>query len=154
VSETIVPAYGRAEQLAADPRVVREALRAYFAVADRWQLKTDEGRRLLGAPSESTYFTWKKRGVDSISPDTLLRISYVLSIAAFLRRLFGGAPERADEWMRRPNSGPLTRGRSALEFVLDGGVVALDELHGFLQSDTGSGAPVTIESAVRTSAQA
>ena len=152
MTEPMVPAYERAEQLADDPRVVREALRAYFAVADRWRLKADEGRRLLGAPSESTYFTWKKKGVDSISPDTLLRISYVLGIAAFLRRLFGGAPERADTWMRRPNSGPLTRGRPALEFVLDGGVVALDELHSLLQSDVGSGTPVTTESAVRTSA--
>lgn len=150
--ERAVPGYDRAEQLAGDPRVVRQALRAYFAVAHRWQLNTDESRRLLGAPSESTYFNWKRKGVDSISPDTLVRISYVLGIAAFLRRLFSGAPEVADDWMRRPNSGPLTHGRPALDFVLDGGIVALDELHGLLQSDAGGGTPVTIESVVHASA--
>jgi hypothetical protein len=140
-----MPNYGRAEQLAGDPRVVREALRAFFAVADRWDLKADEGRRLLGAPSESTYFVWKKKGAGSVSPDTLIRISYVVGIAALLRRLFSGAPERARQWMRRPNSGPLTGGRTALEFVLDGGVVALDELHGVLLSDVGSGTPVSTD---------
>ncbi len=152
MSELTVPAHGRAEQLAGNPRVVREALRAYFRVVDRWQVKTDEGRRLLGGPSESTYFTWKRKGTESLSPDTLTRISYVLGIAALLQRLFSGAPDRADEWMRRPNSGPLTEGRSALDFVLEGGVVALDELHGLLQSDAGGGPPVTIESGHPTSA--
>jgi hypothetical protein len=142
---TPIPDYARAERLATDPRVVRAGLQAFFAVAERWDLKTEEARRLLGSPAESTFFTWKKRGIDSVSPDVLLRISYVLGIAALLQRLFAGAPERANQWMRQPNTGPLTRGRTALEFVLEGGVVAMDELHGLLQSDVGGGAPVSVE---------
>jgi hypothetical protein len=46
--------------------------------------------------------------------------------------------------MRQPNTGPLTHGQSALQFVLEGGLVALDELHGLLQSDVGGGAPVSV----------
>lgn len=144
-----MPSYSRAEQLAGDPRVVREALRAFFAVADRWGLRADEARRLLGAPAESTYFSWKNRAPSSLSPDVLVRISYLLGVAALLRRLFAGAPDQADRWMRQPNNGPLTRGRTALDFVLEGGVVALDELHGLLQSDAGGGAPVRVEAAAR-----
>ena len=136
--------YARAEQLATDPTVVREGLRAFFAIADRWELKTDEARRLLGSPSESTYFKWKKNEIRSLSPDMLLRVSYVLGIAALLRRLFAHAPERANKWIKLPNTGPLTQGRTALEFVLEGGLVALDELNCQLQSDAG-GAPFSSE---------
>jgi hypothetical protein len=141
---SLVPDYARAERLASDRAVVRAGLRAFFAVAERWGLKTDEARRLLGSPSESTYFEWKRKGVASLSPDVLLRVSYVLGIAALLGRLFAGAPERANKWMKLPNAGPLTRGRTALEFVLEGGLVALDDLNGLLQSDVG-GSPVSNE---------
>jgi hypothetical protein len=138
------PSYQRAEAVAGDPRVVRAALRAFFAVADRWGLRTDEARRLLGSPAESTFFVWKRKGVDAVSPDVMVRISYVLGIAAFLERLFAGAPERARVWIRQPNTGPLTQGRTALEYLLEGGVVALDALHGLLQSDAGGGLPVSV----------
>jgi hypothetical protein len=137
--------YQRAEALAQDPRAVRAALRAFFAIAERWSLSTDEARRLLGSPSESTFFAWKRDGARSVSPDAMLRVSYVLGIAALLERLFAGSPARAKQWMRQPNTGPLTRGRSAIELVLEGGLVALDELHGLLQSDAGGGAPVATD---------
>jgi hypothetical protein len=150
--DPLIPDYTRAERMADDPKVVRASLRAYFAIAERWGLKADEARRLLGAPSESTFFAWKKNGVASVSPDVLVRISYVLGIAALLKRLFLGAPHRGNNWMRQPNAGPLTQGRTALEFVLDGGLVALDELHGLLQSDVGGGAPVSVESLMSTPA--
>jgi hypothetical protein len=136
------PDQARAEALADDPRVVAAAMRAFFAVADRWELTAEQARRLLGAPAERTYYSWKREGVERISPDALMRISYVLGIAALLERLFAGAPERAQGWMRRPNTSPLTAGRSALDFVLDGGLVALDELRSWLQTDAGGGAPV------------
>jgi hypothetical protein len=141
---TAAPDYRRAETMANDPRIVRASLRAFFAVADRWRLKADEARRLLGAPSESTYYSWKKHGATALSPDVLMRISYVLGIAALLERLFQAAPARAPQWMRQPNAGPLTNGRTAIEFALEGGLVALDQLHGMLQSDAG-GAPVSLE---------
>jgi hypothetical protein len=142
--------YTRAERLASDPVVVGSALRAFFAISDRWGLKAAEARRLLGSPSESTYFSWKKKGVTGVSPDVLLRISYVISIAALLERLFAGAPERAHKWMTSPNKGPLTKGRTALEFALEGGLIALDELNGLLQSDVGGGAPVSTDAIVAT----
>ncbi len=144
--------YGQAERLAANPRHVRAALSAFFAIAGRWGLKTDEARRLLGSPSESTYFNWKSKGVTSVSPDVMIRISYILGIAALLERLFAAAPHRANAWIRQPNSGPLTRGRTALDFLLDGGLVAMDELHGVLQSDVGAGAPVTTSPPTRVPA--
>ncbi len=140
------PSYSRAESLAANPRAVRAALRLYFAIVERWGLKGDEARRLLGSPSESTYFSWKKQGVDAVSPDVMLRLSYTLGIAALLQRLFSAVPERAAPWMRTANHGPLTAGRSPLELVLEGGPVALDRLYGQLTDDAGGGLPVTVPS--------
>jgi len=142
------PNHARAEALAADPRAVEAATRAFFALAERWKLSGDEARRLLAAPSERTYHGWKSGKVGRLGPDGLVRISYLLGIAAFLDRLFAGAPERAAAWMKCPNQSALTGGRSALAFVLDGGVVALDALHGSLQAEVGGGSPVTTLAAV------
>lgn len=143
-----VPNYAQAERLAGESRFVRQGLRAFFAVADRWGLKADEARRLLGSPSGSTYYAWKSKGVNTVSPDVMIRVSYILGIAALLERLFAAAPERAKQWINQPNMGPLTRGRTALDYLLEGGLVAMDELHGLLQSDAGSGSPTRHESAV------
>jgi Protein of unknown function (DUF2384) len=141
-SMELVPDYSKAERLAGDSRHVRAGLRAFFAIADRWDLRVDEARRLLGSPSESTYHGWKSRGVAKVSPDVMVRISYIIGIAALLERLFAGAPDRANTWMRQPNTGPFTRGRTALDYLLEGGLVAMDELHGLLQSDAGAGSPL------------
>ena len=133
--------FSLAERLAGDPHRVGVALRAFYAIADRWGLKADDARRLLGSPSESTYFEWKRKPPSSLSPDSMVRISYLLGMAALLERLFATAPERANAWVSQPNSGPLTEGSTALEYMLDGGLVAMDELFGQLQSDAGFGSP-------------
>jgi hypothetical protein len=117
--------------------MAESALDAFFALAERWQLDSEEQRILLGSPSASTLFAWKKSRAARLAPDVLVRISYLLGIAAALSRVFALAPARAAVWMRTANDGPLTRGRTPLSVALDGGVVALHSLRMLLEHDAG-----------------
>ena len=64
-----------------DPRPNRPdatALGAFFALAEVWDLNTDQQIVLLGNPSRSTYFKWKKEKGD-VSGDTEERISHLMA---------------------------------------------------------------------------
>lgn len=91
-------------------------LAAFFALADVWALTTEQQITLLGSPSRSTYFKWKKdKGV--VSGDTEERISHLIATYKALQILFPEAL-RADAWLRRANR--FFQGRSALEVMLGG----------------------------------
>lgn len=91
-------------------------LETFFALASVWNLNTDQQITLLGSPSRSTYFKWKKAG-GSPSVDTEERISHLIAIYKALQILFP-EPARADAWLRRSNR--FFQGRSALDVLLDG----------------------------------
>src|SRR3546814_6100342 len=73
------------------------ALRGFFRLAEAWQLRAAEQRRLLGDPPESTFYKWKREQGGSLGRDTLARISYLLGIWNSLQILF---PDQAtaDAW--------------------------------------------------------
>lgn len=112
------------------------ALRAFFAIAERWGLKVAEQRRLLGDPPESTFYKWKRERGGALSRDVLERISYVLGIYKNLQILFPEA-ERADGWVRKPNAAPTFGGRSALERMLSGNVADLYVVRQYLDAQRG-----------------
>src|SRR5580698_2888892 len=66
-------------------------LRAFVAIADRWNLTEAQRLLVLGLPSQSTYYGWVKAARlhqdITLSVDTLLRISAVLGIHKALRIL-------------------------------------------------------------------
>ncbi|SEW24773.1 Protein of unknown function [Luteibacter sp. 329MFSha] len=112
------------------------ALRAFFALAERWKLRTAEQRTLLGEPPESTYFKWKKQQDGTPSRDVIERISYLLGIWKDLQILFPD-PAQADAWVRRPNDAPLFAGRSALDRMLSGNVADLYVVRQYLDAQRG-----------------
>lgn len=112
------------------------ALRAFFAIAERWGLRVADQRRLLGEPPESTFYKWKREREASLGRDVLERISYVLGIYKSLSILFPDA-ERADAWVHRPNSAPAFGGRSALERMLSGNVADLYVVREYLDAQRG-----------------
>lgn len=114
------------------------ALRAFFRIAEQWQLTTEQARRLLGDPPNSTFFQWKKQRDGNLGRDTLERISYLLGIFKALELLFPN-PEQADGWVRRPNDAPLFGGRPALERMLSGNVADLYEVRRYLDVQRGWG---------------
>lgn len=112
------------------------ALRAFFKLADRWQLRVTEQRKLLGDPPESTFYKWKRERDGALGRDTLERISYLLGIFKALAILFPQA-DRADVWLRKPNIAPTFGGHSALERMLSGNVSDLFVVRQYLDAQRG-----------------
>jgi hypothetical protein len=112
------------------------ALRTFFRIAEAWQLKPEEARRLLGEPPRSTFFLWKRTGDGRLTRDTLERVSYVLGIYKALQILLP-VEDAADNWIRRPNSAPLFGGKPALERMLSGNVADLYVVRQYLDAQRG-----------------
>ncbi len=112
------------------------ALKAYFNMAQHWQLNNAQQIKLLGDPSRATFFRWKKEDVKDISQDTFERISYLLGIYKALHILFT-IPEQANTWLHRNNQADIFAGRSALEFMLQGKMINLFETRKYLDGQRG-----------------
>jgi hypothetical protein len=112
------------------------ALRAFFKLAERWELRIGDQRKLLGDPPESTFYKWKRQQEGSLSRDVLERISYLLGIYKDLQILFTD-PKQADAWVHKPNDAPLFGGRSAMQRMLSGNVADLYVVRQYLDAQRG-----------------
>ncbi|WP_201313285.1 MbcA/ParS/Xre antitoxin family protein [Dyella sp. EPa41] len=112
------------------------ALRAFFNLAERWNLRIADQRRLLGDPPESTFYKWKRLQEGTLGRDTLERISYLLGIWKDLQILFPDA-QQADGWVHRANQAPLFAGQSALQRMLSGNVADLYVVRQYLDAQRG-----------------
>ncbi len=119
------------------PRQLSAAgLRAFLRLSELWRLSVAEQMRLLGLRSRSTWFKWRRDPEVDLPPDTLERLSYLLGIYKALQLLFPD-PQRADEWLRRPNDAAPFGGRSALERMLSGQVADLYVVRQYLDAERG-----------------
>ena len=112
------------------------ALRAFFRIAKRWQLSTEQERQLLGNPGRSTYFRWKRDLAGPVPHDVLERISYLLGIYKALHILFPDDAQ-ADAWVNRANGAPLFGGGTALARMLGGQVADLFVVRQYLDAQRG-----------------
>lgn len=96
--------------------------RGLFRIMDAWEVRDSDAQVLLGKPSRTTFYAWKKGQGGKLSHDTLERVSYLLGTYKALQLLFSN-PSQADAWMKKPNA--AFGGRSALEHALGGRVVDL-----------------------------
>ena len=116
-------------------RLSPTALKAYFNIVERWTLTVEEARGLLGGLGASQYHQWKKDPNRTLDFDTFTRVSLLVGQYKALHILFGNS--LADRWMKLPNSNPLFRGNSPLEFALKGGIPALTTLRRLLEARRG-----------------
>ena len=112
------------------------ALRAFFKLAEQWELRISDQRRLLGDPPESTFYKWKRQQEGTLGRDVLERIRYLLGIYKDLQILFPD-PKQADAWVRKPNDAPLFGGGTALERMLSGNVADLYVVRQYLDAQRG-----------------
>lgn len=113
-----------------DVEKAQAGLTAFFSIADEWGLDGEQQRILLGNPARTTFFEWKRHKKANLSRDTLDRLSYVLGIYKALGILF--SPANAQEWLRNPNAAPLFNGKSPLQYMLGGHLVALADVRRYL----------------------
>lgn len=94
------------------------AMRAFWRVAEALKLTIAEQLTLLGVP-RPTLYPWRQGQVGPLDADAQRRLSHLFGIYAALQRLLP-APERADEWIRKPNTAPFFAAASALDRMMDG----------------------------------
>jgi hypothetical protein len=104
-------------------RLSPAALRAFFNIMARWQVRDDIARVLLGGVTNGPFYEMKKNPDRVLDPDRLLRISYLVGIFKALNLLYSGA--LADEWIRRPNTNTVFAGQTPLAYLAAGGLPAM-----------------------------
>ena len=113
-----------------------KVLPVFFRIGEAWGLSAAEQQTLLGV-GKSTLFNWKAGQVKSgLDAGVLERLSYIFGIYSALEILLP-IPERANAWVRKPNSSPLFGGGSALKRMLGGQVADLFAVHAYLNAQRG-----------------
>jgi hypothetical protein len=122
-----------------DAQMSAAGLRAFERIAQAWGLSVDEQLQLLGQPSRSTFFAWRKNPERARLPrDTLERLSNLLGIYKSLQILLPD-PRAADTWVRQPNIAPPFGGQTALHRMLAGNVADLNLVRRYLDGVRGGG---------------
>lgn len=116
-------------------RLSSGALRAFFNIMERWGVRDEDARQLLGEVSNGTFYQWKSKPLKTLSQDRLTRISYLVGIFKALNILYG--TRLADRWIQLPNTNPLFQGRTPLQCILQGGTPAMHLVRQLLDARRG-----------------
>lgn len=110
------------------------ALKAFFNIVDRWKVRDETARELLGGISNGTFYKLK-RSPKTLGQDELLRVSYLIGIFKALNILY--SEPLADSWMQRPNSNSIFKGETPLSYIRMGGIPALQTVRRLLDARRG-----------------
>jgi hypothetical protein len=117
-------------------RLSPSALKAFFNIAERWDIRDRDARALLGGVSNGPYYKWKRDPNRTLDADTLMRISYLVGIFKALNILYG--EKLADEWVRLPNTNRIFGGQRPLNYMMAGGVPAMQTVRRLLDARRGA----------------
>lgn len=98
-------------------------VKAVTRAAEFWELRNADAAALFDVPLA----TWNRmkagqfRG--SLDRDKIMRASLIVGIFKGLRLLFNGPLQHG--WPRAKNAGPLYRGRSPVDVMIEGGIPAM-----------------------------
>jgi hypothetical protein len=109
-------------------------LRAAFKLFQLWGVSDAQARALLGEPSASTFYRWKRGDVGSIPRDTVYRLGDLMGIHKALRYMFTD-PKRGYAWIAKPND--AFGGRSALDRMLAGAPSDITAVRAYLDAERG-----------------
>lgn len=121
--------------LAERERLSEGALRAFFNIMAKWQVKDDDAKVLLGGISNGAFYALKKTLDRTLDTDTLIRISYLVGIFKALHILYGD--DLADKWMSLPNKNRIFHGLTPLAFIQAGGLLSFQTVRRLLDARRG-----------------
>jgi len=107
-------------------------IRAFFKIMERWKVRDEDARALLGGMSNGAYYALKKNPNRVLDQDRLTRISFLLGIYEALNIVH--SEPLADAWPTLPNSNPIFRGSTPLAFMVRGGIPAFDLVRRLLEA--------------------
>ena len=116
-------------------RLSPSAVRAFFNLVARWEIRDEDARALLGGISNGPYYEMKKSPERVLDTDRLMRISYLIGIFKALNILH--SKKLADAWVRLPNSNPIFGGQTPLAYMLKGGLPAMQTVRRLLDARRG-----------------
>jgi hypothetical protein len=136
------PAYPVSRHLPTAPadltdRTVRErlsgpALRAFFNIMRRWRVKDEDARALLGGVTNGPYYQMKRDPDRLLEADRLTRVSLLVGIFKALHVLY--SESLADRWVQLPNTNRIFGGATPLEYMMRGGVPAIETVRRLLDA--------------------
>ena len=119
---------GRASQ-------IKAGLCAFFNIMDEWDIDISQGKILLGNMKNTRFHELKKLKSGNLSDDELDRLSYIIGIYTALKILF--SDRNAKLWLHNNNQDPLFCGKSPLNYMLSGKLVALSDVRRYLDAARG-----------------
>jgi uncharacterized protein (DUF2384 family) len=116
-------------------RLSAPAIAAFFAIAEKWDVRNEDAMALLGGISHGRYYELKKSRKGLLSQDELTRISLLIGIFKALNILF--SQRLANQWASRPNSNVMFSNIAPLQMLIRGGVPAMIGVRRLLDSRRG-----------------
>jgi hypothetical protein len=117
-------------------RLSGSALTGFFKMMEIWKVRDEDARFLLGGISNGPYYEMKKNPKGKVlDVDRMHRVSFLLGIFKAVNILHG--QELADEWVQLPNSNSLFGGKTPLQYMIDGGLPAMQNVRRLLDGRRG-----------------
>jgi hypothetical protein len=113
-------------------RLSRPALEAFFNIVERWGVRDEDAKALLGGVSNGPFYEMKRDPGRLLEADRLTRISYLVGVFKALNILY--SEELADAWVRRPNTNLLFAGETPLAYMARGGLPAMQAVRRLLDA--------------------
>jgi hypothetical protein len=117
-------------------RLSASGIRLFFNIVEAWKVRDEDARMLLGGVTNGPYYAMKKAPDGRLlDADKMQRVSYLVGIFKALNILHG--QELADEWVRLPNSNRIFNGSTPLDYMIQGGVPAMQTVRRLLDARRG-----------------
>ena len=116
-------------------RLSASAIKGFFRLGAKWRIKDEDARELLGGLSSSAFYEWKKNADRMLDVDRITRISFLIGIYKALHILYGD--KLADEWVLLPNQNIIFAGQTPLQYMLSGGLIAMQTVRKLLDARRG-----------------
>lgn len=113
-------------------RLSAPALKAFFNLMERWRVRDEDARALLGGVTNGPFYEMKRKPDRLLDTDRLTRISYLAGIFKALRILHSS--RLADQWVHLPNSNPMFAGQTPLDYMTRGGLPAMQAVRRLLDA--------------------
>jgi hypothetical protein len=116
-------------------RLSPAAIKAFFNIMTKWDVRDEDARALLGGVSNGQFYELKKKPERTLDADTLARASYLIGIFKALNILY--SRKLADAWIQLPNTNRIFGGKTALAYMMRGGLPAMQTVRRLLDARRG-----------------
>jgi antitoxin Xre/MbcA/ParS-like protein len=116
-------------------RLSPSAIKAFVNIIEKWGVRDEDARALLGGVSNGHYYEMTKKPERVLGTDTLARISYLIGIFKALNILY--SEPLADAWVQRHNTNRIFGGETPLAYMMKGGLVAMQVVRHLLDARRG-----------------